>query len=175
MTNNELRIEDLEGKVESQTKPKVFTNQIEVPLSRDNPESVAVYSAEVWGLRFYEHYIFAGSIYLKREDKLVSKVDKKKIVSWFPFRTSVEKVAVTRKKFRWGIGVKEFYGAGREELTVFDLGKIVPVDSNYKKNLIELARKKGIAITPTLIDSVFGPIDEQLKKNYDLIYPNTQP
>jgi hypothetical protein len=158
-----IRIEDLEGRIERDpVKNTEFKNKVEIRINPDNPDAVAVYEAKLNVLSWSSDYM-EGLISFRRYDKTTIKVPKKKIVSWFPYRTENVLVPIMKEKTIW-----DFTPWGR--YVILFKGKRVTNDTHYKRDLIQKARSKAIVLNPALIDLAFGPIDEQLERNYDKIY-----
>lgn len=168
MANNQISIADLEDKVVFTTIPKVLTNTFEVRLSPDNPSNVAVYTGELTSLVFERDFSYAQPR-LRRVDRVNYLQDKKKIVSWFPFKRAIEKVPAVSEKLVWEVKVNH-YGRALCKDEIIGFG-----EKGYSTYLLDLARREGVPVTSRLIDSVFGPLDEQLKKVYNFLYPNRAP
>ena len=147
------------------------SNQVEVPLNSDYPGSVAVYTGKV-KIKADDYLCqMFGLAYLIREDRIIKPSDKKNIVSWFPFRQEVAKSNVPIKKKIWTFGSKiDYMNLCRDSFCLFSIRRKVNFNEGYKKELVDQAKARGIILTSLLIDSVFGPIDEQLQKRHDYIY-----
>jgi hypothetical protein len=148
MSDAVLYVQDLERKMDLTTH---FENQIEVRSNPDEQSSVTIYRGTI---NLYSQTVdrFLGIVALRRTDRIIEKQSKKQIISWIPFRTEVKQIPVTIHKEIWAYSSNEW---------VLIDGKKT---ESYGASLIDLARRQGVILTPTLIESVFGPIDERLVK-----------
>jgi hypothetical protein len=152
MSNPVLSVQDLERKMDTTTH---FQNQIEVCSNPDYSASVTIYRGTI-DLRIQQLGAFWGSVVLQRYDRVTENKSEKRVISWIPYRKEVKQIPVTFDKEIWRMGAPH--------TCVLNDGEKIKISKGYKNALVEIARARGLLITPTLIESVFGPIDEQLVK-----------